>query len=91
MGVASARRTHSGRNDNVDSIVSTFTLGTIPDVFEAFQEWHVSSAAGGIARWLVEGLPPTRDRDIPSVLAQGGFEVENLETKYLAAFSKSWT
>jgi ubiquinone/menaquinone biosynthesis C-methylase UbiE len=100
-------------NDSVDSIVSTFTLGTIPDVLAAlrgmgrvlrpagkliffelglspdprvrrWQEWCDS-----IANWLFEGLRLTRD--IPSILTQGGFEVENLETMYLAAFPKSLT
>jgi len=42
-----------------------------------------------IANWLFEGLHLTQD--IPSVLAQGGFEVKSLETMYLAAFPKSWT
>ena len=100
-------------NDSVDSIVSTFTLGTIPDVLAALRGMgRVLRPAGKliffelglspdprvrswqkwcdpIANWLFEGLRLTRD--IPSILTQGGFEVENLETMYLAAFPKSWT
>ena len=100
-------------NDSVDSIVSTFTLGTIPDVLAALRGMgRVLRPAGKliffelglspdprvrrwqkwcdpIANWLFEGLHLTRD--IPSVLAQGGFEVKSLETMYLAAFPKSWT
>ena len=98
---------------SVDSIVSTFTLGTIPDVLAALQGMERVLRHGGkliffelglspdprvrrwqkwcdpIARWLFEGLH--LNRDIPSILAQGGFEVKSLETMYLAAFPKSWT
>jgi ubiquinone/menaquinone biosynthesis C-methylase UbiE len=100
-------------NESVDSIVSTFTLGTIPDVLAALRGMARVLRPGGkliffelslspdprvrswqkwcepIAHWLFEGLHLTRD--IPSILTQGGFEVESLETRYLAAFPKSWT
>ena len=98
---------------SVDSIVSTFTLGTIPDVLAALRGMRRVLRPGGkliffelglspdapvrrwqercdpIADWLFGGLRLTRD--IPLILAQGGFEVECVETKYLAAFPKSWT
>jgi ubiquinone/menaquinone biosynthesis C-methylase UbiE len=98
---------------SVDSIVSTFTLGTIPDVVEALRGMRrVLRPAGKVIffelgfstdllvrrwqqRWepvayrLFEGLHLTRD--IPSLLNQGGFDVEKVESMYLAAFPKSWT
>jgi ubiquinone/menaquinone biosynthesis C-methylase UbiE len=98
---------------SVDSIVSTFTLGTIPDVVEALRGMRRVLRPGGkviffelgfstdlcVQRWqqrweavayrLFEGLHLTRD--IPSLLNQGGFAVEKVESMYLAAFPKSWT
>jgi ubiquinone/menaquinone biosynthesis C-methylase UbiE len=98
---------------SVDSIVSTFTLGTIPDVAEALRGMRRVLRPGGkviffelglstdlrVRRWqqrwdpvayrLFEGLQLTRD--IPSLLNQGGFAVEKVESMYLAAFPKSWT
>jgi ubiquinone/menaquinone biosynthesis C-methylase UbiE len=98
---------------SVDSIVSTFTLGTIPDVLAALRGMRRVLHPGGkviffelglstdlrVRRWqerwdpvayrLFEGLHLSRD--IPSILAQGGFDVEKVESKYLAAFPKSWT
>ena len=98
---------------SVDSIVSTFTLGTIPDVVEALRGMRRVLRPRGkviffelglstdlrVQRWqqrwepvayrLFEGLHLTRD--IPSLLNQGGFDVENVESMYLAAFPKSWT
>jgi ubiquinone/menaquinone biosynthesis C-methylase UbiE len=98
---------------SVDSVVSTFTLGTIPDVLTAlrgmgrvlqpngrliFLELGLSSDPSvrrwqqwwdPTAHWLFEGLRLTRD--IPSILREGGFHIESLETTYLAAFPKSWT
>ena len=100
-------------DDSVDSIVSTFTLGTIPDVLEALRGMRRVLRPGGqliffelglspdgqvrrwqkrcdpIAHWLFGGLHLTRD--IPLVLTQSGFEVESVQTTYLAAFPKSWT
>jgi hypothetical protein len=29
-------------------------------------------------------------RDIPALLTQGGFQIEQMETAYLASFPKSW-
>ncbi len=98
---------------SVDSVVSTFTLGTIPDVLEALRGMRRVLRPGGkliffelglssdprvrrwqewwepISYWLFEGLHLTRD--IPSVLRQGGFEIESVETVYVAPFPKSWT
>src|SRR5215467_13172075 len=98
---------------SVDSVVSTFTLGTIPDVLSALQGMQrVLRPAGKLiflelglspeaavrrwqkrwdpaAHWLFEGLHLTLD--IPSLLMESGFQIETLETKYLATFPKSWT
>lgn len=101
-------------NDHsVDSIVSTFTLGTIPDVLAALRGMRRVLRPGGKLIFFELGLSPddqvrrwrckppnsqwairshrTLTRDISLVLAQGGFEVESVETTYLAAFPKSWT
>ncbi len=42
-----------------------------------------------IPHWLFEGCHITRD--IPSLLNKGGFQIEKVETAYLAKFPKSWT
>jgi len=98
---------------SVDSVVSTFTLGTIPDVVSAlrgirrvlrpegklvFLELALSPEPAvrrwqqrwdPVAHWLFEGLHLTLD--LPLLLVESGFQIEALETGYLAAFPKSWT
>jgi ubiquinone/menaquinone biosynthesis C-methylase UbiE len=98
---------------SVDSIVSTFTLGTIPEVAEALRGMRRVLRPGGRVIFLELGLSPELrvrhwqerwepvayrlfeglhlTRDIQSILTQGGFDVEKMESKYLAAFPKSWT
>jgi ubiquinone/menaquinone biosynthesis C-methylase UbiE len=98
---------------SVDSIVSTFTLGTIPEVAEALRGMRRVLRLGGRVIFLELGLSPELrvrhwqerwepvayrlfeglhlTRDIQSILTQGGFDVEKMESKYLAAFPKSWT
>jgi len=97
----------------VDSVVSTFTLCTIPGVLEALRGIarvlrptgkliffeHALSPDPQIRRWqnrwapihhrLFEGLHITRD--IPALLVDGGFHIEQMERAYLAYFPKSWT
>lgn len=96
----------------VDTVLSTFTLCTIPGVAEAIRGIGRVLRPGGrliffelglasdprIQRWqewwepihhrVFEGLYLTRD--IPSLITQGGFQIEQMETAYLAAFPKSW-
>lgn len=96
----------------VDTVVSTFTLCTIPGVVEALRGIGRVLRPGGqliffelglspdpqVRRWqewwepvhhrVFEGLRLTRD--IPSLVAQGGFQIEQMEAGYLARFPKSW-
>lgn len=98
-------------NGAVDTVVSTFTLCTIPGVVEAIRgiarvlkpDGRLIFFELGLApdpqvrSWqarlepiyhrLFEGLYLTRD--IPSLLQQGGFGIEQLEAGYLAQFPKS--
>ena len=96
--------------NSVDTVVSTFTLCTIPGVVHAIQGVgrvlkpggkfiffeHGLSSDGGVRRWqkrmeplfqwAFEGCHITRD--IPSLISEGGFKVEEIETGYLAPFPK---
>jgi ubiquinone/menaquinone biosynthesis C-methylase UbiE len=98
-------------DDTVDTVVSTFTLCTIPGVMEAIrgiarvlkphgqliffelglapdppvQRWQVRLEA--IYHWLFQGLYLTRD--IPALIKQGGFGIEQMEAAYIARFPKS--
>jgi SAM-dependent methyltransferase len=98
---------------SVDTVLSTFTLCTIPGVVEALRGVRRVLKAGGkliffehglspdprvrrwqkwsepIPHWLFEGCHVTRD--IPSLIAQGGFRIERMEAAYLAGFPKAWT
>jgi SAM-dependent methyltransferase len=98
---------------SIDTVVSTFTLCTIPGVVDAIrgigrvlkangkfiffehglapdpriQRWQRWSEP--IPHWLFEGCHVTRD--IPSLITSGGFQIQGIETGYLAPFPKSWT
>ena len=95
----------------VDTVVSTFTLCTIPRIVEAIQGLGRVLRRDGkliffelglspdpavqrwqkrlepVHHWLFQGLYLTRD--IPSLIKQGGFQIEQMETGYLARFPKS--
>jgi SAM-dependent methyltransferase len=100
-------------DSSVDTVVSTFTLCTIPGVTEAIRGLRRVLRPSGkfiffehglspdsrirrwqertepIPHWLFEGCHVTRD--IPSLLIEGGFQIEEMETAYLSKFPKSWT
>jgi ubiquinone/menaquinone biosynthesis C-methylase UbiE len=95
----------------IDTVVSTFTLCTIPGIAHAirgiarvlkpngkliFLELGLSPDPA-VQRWqkglepvyhgLFQGLRLTRD--IPALLLQGGFQIEQMQKGYLAQFPKS--
>ena len=97
----------------IDTVVSTFTLCTIPGVMDAVRGIVRVLKPGGkliffeislspeprVRRWqrwwepvhrsMFEGLYLTRD--IPSLLEQGGFQLDHVQTGYVAPFPKSWS
>jgi SAM-dependent methyltransferase len=98
---------------SIDTVVTTFTLCTIPGVMEAIQgivrvlkpsgrliffEINVSPEPR-IRRWQRWWEPVHRSmfgglyltRDIPSLLEQGGLQVEQVKAGYMARFPKSWS
>jgi ubiquinone/menaquinone biosynthesis C-methylase UbiE len=96
---------------SVDSVVSTFTLCTIPGVADAIRGIARVLRPGGqflffehglspdvrvrrwqertepFFQWAFEGCHVTRD--IPALIKEGGFRIEQIETGYLARFPKS--
>ena len=94
----------------VDTVVSTFTLCTIPGIVQAIrgirrvlrpdgkliffelglspdpavQRWQ--KRLEPVFHWLFQGLCLTRD--IPSLIMQGDFQIEQMETAYLTHFPK---
>jgi SAM-dependent methyltransferase len=98
-------------DETIDTVVSTFTLCTIPGIEEAIrgisrvlrpdgrliffelglspepevQRWQ--KRLEPVHRWFFQGLYLTRD--IPSLIRQGGFQIGQMETGYLARFPKS--
>ena len=96
---------------SIDTVVSTFTLCTIPGILEAVrglarvlkpdgkliffelglspdrevQRWQ--KRLEPLQHWLFQGLYLTRD--IPSLIVQGGFQIEQMESGYVARFPKS--
>jgi len=98
-------------DNSIDTVVSTFTLCTIPGITEAIQGiarvlkpdgkliffelglspdpavQHWQKRLEPIHRWLFQGLYLTRN--IPSLLIQGGFQINKIESGYLTPFPKS--
>jgi len=96
---------------SVDTIVSTFTMCTIPGVVEAIKGMSRILRPGGkliffehglspdprvqrwqrrtepLFHWAFEGCHVTRN--MPALIGEGGFKVEDLEEGYLARFPKS--
>ena len=96
---------------SVDTVVSTFTLCTIPAVMEAIRGIERVLAPGGqfiffehglapdkrvqiwqkrtepLFRWAFEGCHVTRD--IPALITNGGFKIQQMDAAYLAPFPKS--
>jgi ubiquinone/menaquinone biosynthesis C-methylase UbiE len=60
-----------------------FELGLSPD--EAVTQWQ--RRLESLHHWLFQGLYLTRD--IPSLIRDSGFQIEEMETGYLASFPKS--
>jgi SAM-dependent methyltransferase len=97
----------------VDTVVSTFTMCTIPGIAAATRDFRRVLRPEGtliyfehglspdarvrrwqywsepIPRWIFEGCHVTRD--IPSLIREGGFRIEQLSAAYLAGFPKAWT
>jgi ubiquinone/menaquinone biosynthesis C-methylase UbiE len=60
-----------------------FELGLSPD--EAVAQWQ--RRLESLHHWLFQGLYLTRD--IPSLIRDSGFQIEEMETGYMASFPKS--
>lgn len=60
-----------------------FELGLAPD--PGVRRWQVRLE--GLYHWLFQGLYLTRD--IPALLQQGGFRIEQMDAGYIAEFPKS--
>jgi hypothetical protein len=60
-----------------------FEVGLAPD--PQVQRWQLRLE--GIYHWLFQGLYLTRD--IPALIKQGGFGIEQMEAAYIAEFPKS--
>jgi SAM-dependent methyltransferase len=97
----------------IDTVVSTFTICTIPGVAEAirgirrvlkpcgkfiFFEHGLSpdpevrrwqERLEPFSRWAFEGCHLTRH--IPTLLTEGGLQIDEVEEAYLAPFPKAWT
>ena len=98
-------------DSSIDTVVTTFTLCTIPGIVEAIQGVERVLKPNGKLIFFELGLAPDRDvqhwqkrleplqhwlfqglyltRDIPSLIVQGGFQIEQMESGYLAQFPKS--
>jgi methyltransferase family protein len=85
-------------NSAVDTVLSPFTMCTIPGGRLIFVEHGLAPDPSTqrwqrwtepIPYWLFEGCHVSRD--IPSIIESGGFRIDDVEKGYLAPFPKSWT
>ena len=98
-------------DQSVDTVVSTFTLCTIPGVEDAISGLRRVLKANGKFIFFEHGLAPDArvqvwqrrteplfrfafegchvTRDIPTLLGNGGFHIEQIDSGYLAPFPKS--
>jgi SAM-dependent methyltransferase len=96
---------------SVDTVISTFTLCTIPGIAQAIKGLERVLRHGGkfiffehglspdarVRRWQRWTEPMTRrifvgcriTRDIPALITEQGFKIEQIEAGYLAPFPKS--
>jgi ubiquinone/menaquinone biosynthesis C-methylase UbiE len=96
---------------SADTVVSTFTLCTIPGILEAIRGLARVLKPGGRLIFFELGLSPDREvqrwqkrleplqhrlfqglhltRDIPALIVQGGFQIEQMEAGYVSQFPKS--
>jgi ubiquinone/menaquinone biosynthesis C-methylase UbiE len=95
-------------NESIDTVLTTYTLCTIPDAVGALREMarvlkpsgrllfceHGLAPDAGVRRWQNRVNPLWQrigggcnlNRDIPALLREGGFEVERVETAYIAGW-----
>lgn len=99
------------QDNAVDSVVSTFTLCTIPGILDALRGIARILKPGGkfiffelgrspdvpiqrwqkrlepVFHWMFQGLYLTRD--IPALITEAGFQIDQMQVGYLASFPKS--
>ena len=97
----------------IDTVISTFTLCTIPGVAEAIRGIGRVLRPGGKFIFFEHGVSPDPEvrrwqarlepfgywafegchltRDIPALVAEGGFQIEQVEMAHLAPFPKALT
>lgn len=100
-------------NASIDTVVTTFTLCTIPGIAEALEGVkrvlkpagqliffeHGRAPDSKVQRWQRRCEPIHRHLfggcrltlDIPSLLTQAGFQIQQMEAAYIANFPKPWT
>ena len=92
-------------NNSIDTIVITYTLCTIGELEETFDEFRRVLKVNGRIAFCEHGIAPDRsvqkwqnrinpvwkvfsggcnlNRDIPKIIREGGFKIEDLDTMYI--------